>query len=232
MVSTYPIISELKKQGRAVLTEIESKQLLEKAGISTVKTRLASTENEAVAIAGEIGFPVVLKISSPDITHKSDAGGVKVGINNAEEVQQNYREIIEAAGERYPEAVIQGVAVQTMAVKGTEVIIGTFKDPQFGPVVMFGLGGVFVEVLKDVSFRLVPLTRQDASEMIREIRGYSLLEGYRGQEPAGISYLEELLLEVSAIAENNPDIKEMDFNPVFAYKDGAVVVDARIIIED
>jgi acyl-CoA synthetase (NDP forming) len=133
--------------------------------------------------------------------------------------------------QKFPKATIEGVAVQSMARPGTEVIIGMTKDAQFGPVLMFGLGGVWVEVLKDVSFRIVPLTRRDATEMIKEIKGYPLLEGYRGMEPANIKVLEDMLLKVSEFMDRTPEIKEMDLNPVFAYKDGAVAVDARVVLE-
>jgi acyl-CoA synthetase (NDP forming) len=133
--------------------------------------------------------------------------------------------------QKYPKAAIQGVSVQPLARPGIEVIIGVSQDPQFGPVIMFGLGGVLVEVLKDVSFRIVPVTRRDAQEMIKEIKGYPILEGYRGQEPASISALEELIVKVSQFIEQNPQIKELDLNPIFAYKDKAIAVDARIILE-
>ena len=165
------------KQGRTLLSEIESKQILQEAGINTTSIKLASSENEAVSISKDFGFPVVLKIASPDITHKSDAGGVKVGLKNEAEVSKAYQEIMTSVKQRFPEARIDGVSVQNMARPGTEIIIGMTKDPQFGPVLMFGLGGIWVEVLKDVSFRIVPLTRYDASAMIKEIRGAALLKG-------------------------------------------------------
>jgi acyl-CoA synthetase (NDP forming) len=133
---------------------------------------------------------------------------------------------------KYPGAKIDGVSVQDMARPGTEIIIGMFKDPQFGPVIMFGLGGIFVEVLKDVSFRISPIVRRDAAEMIAEIKGYALLQGYRGHEPAHIPSLEDILLKVSDFVEKTPGIKEIDLNPVFAYKDSAVAVDARIVLEE
>ena len=226
------IIDEARKQDRTVLTEIESKQLLKEVGINTTEIKLASSEDEAVSISQKIGFPVVLKIASPDISHKSDAGGVKVGLKNKEEVSQAYQEIMTSVRQKFPEARIEGISVQNMARPGTEVIIGMIKDPQFGPVLMFGLGGVWVEVLKDVSFRIVPLARRDANEMIKEIKGYRLLEGYRGSEPANIAVLEDMLLKVSDFMEKTPEIKEMDLNPIFAYKDGAIAVDARIVLEE
>jgi acyl-CoA synthetase (NDP forming) len=226
------IIDGAKKEGRTILTEIESKQLLKEVGIHTTEIQLAASESEAVSASQKMGFPVVLKIASPDISHKSDAGGVKVGLKNKEDVSRAYKEIMASVTQKFPKAKIEGVSVQNMARPGTEVIIGMTKDAQFGPVLMFGLGGVWVEVLKDVSFRIVPLTRRDAQEMIKEIKGYRLLEGYRGSEPANITVLEDLLLKISDFMEKTPAIKEMDLNPIFAYKDGAIAVDARIVLEE
>jgi acyl-CoA synthetase (NDP forming) len=220
-----------RTQGRAVLTEIESKELLRQAGIPVVETKLARSKKEAVAISKDLGFPVVLKIASPDIVHKSDSGGVRLGLANATQVGKAYSEIMVSIKQKYPDAAIQGLAIQRMAPPAVEVIVGMSKDVQFGPVLMFGLGGILVEVLKDVSFRIVPLTRRDAAEMIREIKGYPLLEGYRGQEPADISALEELIVKVSQFVEQNPEIRELDLNPIFAYRDSAIAVDARIILE-
>jgi acyl-CoA synthetase (NDP forming) len=226
------ILVKAKKEKRTLLTEVESKQLLENTGISVIKTKLATSMKEAVALSKETGFPVVLKIASPDVIHKSDAGGVKIGLKNATQVSQAYREIMTSVKQKHPKAAIDGVSVQPMAKPGVEVIIGMNKDPQFGPVLMFGLGGILVEILKDVSFRIVPLARRDAREMIRDIKGYPVLEGYRGQEPADVPFLEEMLLKVSDFAERNPEIKELDLNPIFAYRDGAVAVDARIVLEE
>jgi acyl-CoA synthetase (NDP forming) len=219
-------------RSRKLLTEIEAKELLGRAGISVNDTRLAKSRQEAISVSRQIGFPVVLKIASPDIVHKSDAGGVKLDLKTSKQVGKAYDDVLEAAGRKHPGAVIQGVSVQKMARPGVEVIIGMSKDAQFGPVLMFGLGGILVEVLKDVSFRVVPLTRRDAREMIREIKGYPLLEGYRGREPVGVSGLEEMLLKVSAFIEQNPGVRELDLNPVLAYSDGAVAVDARIVMEE
>lgn len=231
MKSTSNIIKDVKKQGRDVLTEIEAKQVFKEAGVKTIETRLASSQKEALAICNDIGFPVVLKIASPDITHKSDAGGVKTGLKNGAEVRKAYREIMASVRQKYPKAKIEGVAVQSMARPGIEIIIGMYKDAQFGPVIMFGLGGIFVEVLKDVSFRLIPILPRDAEQMIKEIKGYALLQGYRGQQPAHIPSLADILLKVSNLVEKTPEIKEIDLNPVFAYKDSAVAVDARIVLE-
>jgi acyl-CoA synthetase (NDP forming) len=231
MNSTASIIESVKKQGRAVLTEIEAKQVLKEIGIDTVTARLASSQKEALAFSNDIGFPAVLKIYSPDITHKTDAGGVKVGLKNAAEVKNAYKEIMTSVKEKFPSAKIEGVSVQQMVRPGIEIIIGMFKDPQFGPVIMFGLGGIFVEVLKDVSFRLVPIEKRDAEQMVKEIKGYALLNGYRGQEPAHIPSLIDILLKLSDFIDKTPEIKEMDINPVFAYKDSALAVDARIVLE-
>ena len=226
------IIDRARSEGRTVLTEVESKELLQRAGISVIDTKLATSREEAISISRQFGFPVALKIASPDIVHKSDAGGVKLGLRTAREVGKAYEGILQAVRQNYPRARIHGVSVQKMARPGVEVIIGMSQDAQFGPVLMFGLGGILVEVLKDVSFRLVPLVRRDAAEMVREIKGYPLLEGYRGQGGVDVSYLEELLLKVSDFAEQNPEVKELDLNPIFAYSDGAVAVDARVILEE
>jgi acyl-CoA synthetase (NDP forming) len=226
------ILAKARKQGRTLLTEIESKEIVREAGINVTEIRLAASEEEAITASKEFGFPVVLKIASPDIVHKSDIGGVKVGLSDVIQVGEAYREIMNAVKQRSPEATIEGVSVQRMARPGVEVIIGMTKDPQFGPVLMFGLGGILVEILKDVSFRITPLARRDAQEMIREVKGYPLLEGYRGQEPANIPFLEDMLLKVSDFVEQTSEIKELDLNPIFAYKDGAIAVDARIVLED
>lgn len=224
------ILIKAREEKRTVLTEIEAKQILGEAGINCTDTRLAATKDEAVAISEELGYPIVLKISSVDITHKSDAGGVKVNLADKSAVEKAYDEIMASCTAMHPDANIEGVAVQGMAKAGTEVIIGMTKDPSFGPVLMFGLGGIFVEVLKDVAFRIVPLEKNDAAEMIGEIKGKKLLEGYRGQDPADIPFLEDMLLRLSALVDRTEGIAEIDMNPVFAYKQGAVVVDARIIL--
>ena len=225
------IIDAARKEGRTSLTEIESKQILKEAGIDSTGIKLAKTRDEAISLSKEIGFPVVLKIVSPDVLHKTDAGGVKLGLDDEEAVGKAFDEIVSAIKKNEPNANIHGVSVQNMARLGVEVIIGMSKDPQFGPVLMFGLGGILVEVLKDVSFRIVPLTKRDAREMIKEIKGYPILEGYRGQEPSNVAVLEDYLLKVSDFVDGRPEIKELDINPIFAYSDGAVAVDARVILE-
>jgi acyl-CoA synthetase (NDP forming) len=230
MTTLTEAIERARSQGRTVLTEIESKQVLAAAGIPVAEARLAATADEAASAADAVGYPVVLKIVSPDITHKSDVGGVKVGLGSADAVREAFEAIVAAATAAEPDAKIEGVAVQKMAAAGTEVIIGMSKDPQFGPVLMFGLGGVLVEVLKDVAFRIVPLEERDARQMIEEIEGFPVLQGVRGGPPADLGALRKLLLDLSAFVEANPQVEELDLNPVFAYPDGAIAVDARIVV--
>ncbi len=229
-MSAVDIIDRAKNEGRTVLTEVESKQVLEEAGIPTARAQLAATREQAVAAARQMGWPVVLKIVSPDISHKSDVGGVRLNLGSEEEVAAAFDEIVAAARKAEPKAKIEGVSVQKMAPAGVEVIMGMSKDAQFGPVLMFGLGGIFVEVLKDVAFRIVPLEPRDARQMIRDIQGFPVLEGVRGQEPADLAALEGMLMRLSAFVEEHPEIAELDLNPVFAYKDGALAVDARIVL--
>ena len=231
-MSGQQLIERARSEGRKTLTEVEAKELLSEGGINVVETKLASSKEEAVSISSQIGYPVVLKVVSPDVIHKSDAGGVKLDLNGADEVGKAYDDIMDSVKKEYPDAAIQGVSVQQMARPGVEVIIGMSTDPQFGPVIMFGLGGIMVEILKDVSFRIVPLEARDAREMIKDIKGYPVLEGYRGQEAVDIANLEKLILKVSAFAEKHPEVQELDLNPVLAYSDGAVAVDARIMLGD
>jgi acyl-CoA synthetase (NDP forming) len=229
-MSYEEILKNAREEGRTLLNEIEAKQLLADAGVPVTETLLATSPDEAVTHAEHCGYPVVLKVVSPDISHKSDVGGVMVGIANADSVKAAYDAIIENSVKAVPDATITGIAVQAMADPGTEVIVGMTTDEQFGPVVMFGLGGVLVEVLKDVSFRVVPLEERDASQMIDEIKGGVILDGVRGQPPVDKEALGDALLKVSRFVESHPEISELDLNPMFAYPDGAIAVDARIVI--
>ena len=224
------IIDVARKEGRTILTEIEAKQVLEEAGVPVSPARLATTRDEAMQVAAQLGFPIVLKIVSPQITHKSDVGGVALNLTSADEVGAAFERVVASAKQHVPDATIDGVAVQRMEKPGTEVIVGMTTDAQFGPVMMFGLGGVMVEILKDVAFRVVPINERDARQMIHEIKGFPLLEGYRGSDPADIEKLQALLMKVSSFIEQHPEIAELDLNPVFAYKDGAIAVDARIVL--
>jgi acetyl-CoA synthetase (ADP-forming) len=228
---TDKIICEARKEGRKALLEPEAKAICIDYGIAVTKFDVAKSEKEAEKIAQQIGFPIVLKIVSPDIVHKSDAGGVIVNLKNKEEVDAAYNKILENVRKFKPGAKIVGVLVQEMAPSSTEVIIGSIKDPQFGPTIMFGLGGIFVELLKDVTFRVAPITAQEAAEMVVEVRAYPLLNGYRNTPAADVKAIVDLLLSVSKLVIDHPEIKELDLNPVMAYAQGTKTVDARIILE-
>jgi acyl-CoA synthetase (NDP forming) len=231
-MSVESVVEQARTEGRSLLNEIEAKELLHAAGVPVARTVLATTQEDAQAKAAQVGYPVVLKIVSPDIAHKSDVGGVKVGLEDEAAVSAAFDEIIASATQAVPNATITGVAVQHMAPAGTEVIVGMTTDPQFGPVVMFGLGGIMVEVMKDVSFRVVPLEERDAEQMIDEIRGSAILEGVRGQPPVDKAAIKNAILKVSEFVEANPDVRELDLNPMMIYADGAIAVDARIVIAD
>jgi len=224
------LVSKSRLEHRRILTEIESKQLLSAFQIPTTKVLLALTQQEAVTLAKQVGFPVVLKIVSPDITHKTDAGGVYLHLENEQQVIDAYQQIIENAKRFNPKASVHGVAVQKMVSQGTEVIIGIMRDPQFGPVILFGVGGILVELFKDVSLRLVPINTRDAERMIEEVKLHRLFDGHRSFKAIDKGALVSLLMKVSALAKQVPSIEEMDLNPVFLYPDGAMVVDARIIL--
>ncbi len=212
-----------------VLTEHETKNLLAKYGIPVTKGQIAATADEALAIALHLGTPVAMKISSPDISHKSDVGGVVLNVRR-EEVITTYNEIISRVKKAAPNANIEGILVQQMAPPGHEVIVGLKKDAQFGHALMFGLGGIFVEVYKDVSFRVVPIDKSDALDMISEIKGYPILKGIRGRKPADIEAIARVLVSVSDMAEKE-NIIELDINPLIVSESGAIAVDARAMVE-
>ena len=218
------IIARARREDRVYLLEHECKAILKSIGVPTTSFLVAKSEEEAVSMSEAIGYPVVLKILSPEIIHKSDAGGVKLNVDRGE-VRGAYNELVA----RFQDSHVVGVSVQEMAQPGLEVIVGATRDATFGSVLMFGLGGVFVEMLKDVAFRVIPVTEDDAQEMLEEIRGYQLLRGYRGQS-ADLASLRDILLKVSDLVTTYPDIKEVDLNPTFAYPDGSLVVDARMIL--
>ena len=224
------IVPRARAEGRALLSEVEAKAMLAEFGVAVTDTRLAGSVDEATAIADELGYPVALKVVADEITHKTDVGGVELGIADAEALREAAQRIHAAVAAAAPGVAPAGLSVQPMAAPGTEVILGITQDQQFGPVLMFGLGGVFVEVLKDVAFRVVPLEPRDASEMIREIQGFPVLEGFRGAEPADLAAIERMLLQLSEFAEAHPEVAELDLNPVFARADGAIAVDARIVL--
>ena len=218
-----------KKEGRRALLEYEAKQLLALHGAPVKLDHLARNSEEAVAFAQEIGQPVAMKIVSPDILHKSDAGGVRLDISGQDAVITAFNSMKASAEAYKPGADFRGVLVTPMADPGIEVIIGTKIDEQFGPIIMFGLGGVMVEILKDVSFRVLPISNNSAKKMIREIKAYPILAGARGQNPCDLKALRRLLLICSEIVESYMEIVEMDLNPVIVYEEGVSIVDARII---
>jgi len=222
---------QARREGRKFLLEPEAKSVCVKYDIPVTRFYVAKNETEAVKFAEDIGFPVVLKIVSPDIIHKSDVGGVVVGLKTADEVRSAYQQIIRNVKKHKADAKIVGVLVQEMAPPSTEVIVGAIKDPQFGPALMFGLGGIFVEVLRDVAFRIAPISEDEAHEMIGEIKAYPLLKGYRGLPPADIDAIVKILVNTSRLVMEHQEIKELDLNPIMVYEKGAKTVDARIILE-
>jgi len=225
------IISKVRREGRKFLLEPEAKTVCMEYNIPVTKFKVASSESEAVKFAEEIGYPVVLKIVSPDIIHKFDVGGVILNLRSAEEVRKAYNQIIENVKEHKSDVKILGVTVQEMAPPSTEVIVGAIKDAQFGPTIMFGLGGIFVEVLKDVTFRIAPVTEEEAKDMISEIKAYPILKGYRGNPPADIDTIAKILVKTSKLVTDHQEIQELDLNPIIVYESGAKTVDARIILE-
>jgi acetate---CoA ligase (ADP-forming) len=226
------IIARAREQGRRLLLEPEARELFRLHGAPVSDDALATTADAAVKIAKKLGGEVALKIVSPDILHKSDAGGVRLHLATAKEIRQAFSEIMAKAKRYNPEADVRGVLVSSMAELGLEIIIGTKIDDQFGPVIMFGLGGVMVEILKDVSFRVLPISPRSARQMMEEIRAAPTLDGVRGRPPYDKKTIRRLLLICSEIVEAYPEIAEMDLNPVIVYEKGARIVDARIILKD
>ena len=228
--NAHSIIQEALRQGHFQLLEPEARELVKVFGITTPGYRVATSPSDAVQAAASIGFPVVLKIVSPDISHKTDVGGVKVGIHNEKDVRDAYTEIVNNVQKNRPGAKIIGVIVSEMALPAPEVIIGGLRDPQFGPAVMFGMGGVFVEIFKDISFRIAPLEEYEALEMIGEVKGSAILRGFRNSEPLDISSLAQTVLKVSKMMISLLEIKEIDMNPVLVYPKGVKAVDVRVIL--
>ena len=224
------LLADARAAGQSRLGEVESLALLRAYGISTATAGLARTADDAVALAARSGGAVAMKIVSPEIVHKTDVGGVKVGVVGAADVRAAYDEIVASARRAVPGATIHGVLVQEMVVGGRETIAGVTRDPSFGPLVMFGLGGIFVEVLRDVIFRVAPINRRDAADMIAGLRGAKLLDALRGSPPADRRAIEEVLLRLSLLAEHFPEIAELDVNPLLAFPDRAVAVDGRVLL--
>jgi acyl-CoA synthetase (NDP forming) len=206
-------------------------QILTNYGFQFPKRALARTSKEAVQIASQIGFPVVMKISSPDILHKTDVGGVRVNVKTPNKAEDAFLEITSNARRIMPDAFIKGVMIFEMLKGGKEVILGVTYDRTFGHMIMFGLGGIYVEVLKDVAFRIVPVTRQNAVALVNEIKTIGLLRGARGEPPADINAIVSSIVNLSCLVSDFPEIQELDVNPLMAMEKGAMALDARIIFK-
>lgn len=229
-IKSKAIINKTLQSGRKNLLETEAREILEAYGLPVLKSVLAKSRKEAAEAANKIGFPLAAKIVSPQIIHKTDAGGVMLNLKGENEVSNAFEILIANAKAYNPDAVIEGVLLSPMAKPGREVIIGMVKDKQFGPVLMLGLGGVFVEVLKDVSFRVAPITAADAKNMIDSLKGKALLYGIRGEAQRVLGAITDVLLKISKLVSENEEIDEIDINPLFVYEKGIVAVDARIIL--
>jgi len=225
------IFDQVRKEKRSNLTELESRKILKYYRIPVVDGIVVQQIEDGLAFAEKYGYPLVLKVVSKDIIHKTDVDGVIVGIKNGRELRDGIVNLIKNIRKKRPNASIDGIFVQKMLPKGPEVIIGGKKDATFDQVLLFGLGGVFVEVFNDVSFRVVPIKEKDAVDMISEIKGVKILRGVRGKKPVDFKALVDILMKTSRMLEENPDIKELDMNPVFALTNRAIAVDARIIID-
>jgi acetyltransferase len=228
------VFEEVYAEGRVSVGEAEARAVAEAYGLHLPKSQLAATVEEAVRVAGQIGYPVVLKIASPDILHKTDVGGVRVGLQNANDVRDAFDLIVYRATRYVPDARIWGCLVQEMVpMNGIEVLVGMSKDAQFGPLVTFGLGGILVEALKDVTFRVAPFGRQDAEEMLDEIRATALLAGVRGRPPADRAAVVDTLLRINQLVTDFPEIVEMDINPLMVYEagQGAITLDMRLVLK-
>jgi acyl-CoA synthetase (NDP forming) len=227
------IFVDAKKRGTNTLG-LESFDILKAYGIPAIGTAISKTLQETVEAAEEIGYPLVMKIISPQISHKSDVGGIKLNLNNAEDVKVAYEDMMSKIPEKVPNAVLEGVQLQKMVSGGKEVIIGMIRDPTFGPTLMFGLGGIYVEILKDVKFAVAPVNVNDAANMISGIRTHKLLEGSRGSEPVDIEAIKNIILRVSQLVTDFPEISEFEINPliVFDEGEGALAVDMRLILKE
>jgi hypothetical protein len=224
------IIKQSVAAGDAVIPELDAQKICRTFNISCPATVLAADKEECLAAAQTMGYPVVIKIHSRQIVHKSDVGGVMVGIGSKEQLAQAYDRLRDNVGRNCPQAEIGGVIVQKQMPKGVEVVVGGLRNDQFGPVVMFGMGGIYVEVFKDVAFRLAPLDKDEALRQVRETKVYKLLQGVRGEKPCDIDALCEVIVNTGRLIAEYPEIAELDFNPVFCYPDGCTVVDARLVL--
>ncbi len=227
---TEEIIKDVLASGGEIVPPNKVMDIIESYGISTPDYVLAKTVKEAIEASRTIGFPVVLKIASSDVLHKSDIGGVAVGVGSEEEVEKRYNEIMNNSIKKVPNALIAGILVQKQVPNTIQVIVGGIRDNQFGPAVMFGLGGIFVELFKDVAFRIAPVTETEALEMMKEIKGYHILSGYRGMKELAISKITKTIVTISELISNIDEIKEVELNPLFVYEKDTIAVDAKIIL--
>jgi acetyltransferase len=227
------LFQQVFSEGRVSIGDAEARSILTSYGLRIPHSEVAETPERAVEIAGQIGYPVVLKIASPDILHKTDVGGVKVGLSNAEAVRDAFELMAYRAHRYIPEARIWGCLVQEMVPSGgLEVLVGMNRDPQFGPLVTFGLGGIYVETLKDVTFRVAPFSRLEAEQMLGEIRAHALLDGVRGQPGVDKNAIVDCLLRIGQLVQDFPNIAEVDINPLMVYPDsqGAIAIDMRLVL--
>jgi len=224
------IVRKLEGLGKIHLGELDAIRIINAYGIKTPRNLVAHTPHEAVRLAKQLGYPVVMKIASPDILHKTEVGGVRVNIHHDNQVRETFQELMTNAQAKMPQAELIGVSVQEMVQGGKEVIIGMTRDPQFGPLIMFGLGGIYVETFKDVAFRIAPLTEKDAEDMIREVKAYPLLMGVRGEAPVDIATIKNTLLTISQMAMDFPQISELDINPLKIFPKGGIALDARLTL--
>jgi acetyl coenzyme A synthetase (ADP forming)-like protein len=232
--SARKVFEQVRSENRLTIGDAESRQVLQAYGLRIPKSEIAETPEAATTIAAKIGYPVVLKIASPDILHKTDIGGVKVGLQNAQDVRDAFELMVYRAQRYIPDARIWGCLVQEMApAGGLEVLVGMNRDPQFGPLLTFGLGGIYVETLRDVTFRVAPLSKQEADDMLMQLRAHALLDGVRGQPPMDKAAIVDTLLRISQLVQDFPEIIEMDINPLMVYHqgEGALALDMRLVLK-
>ena len=230
-MAAQKLLERVLSEGRKNLLEPEAYEVLSYYSIPINPYKVVNSIEEAESAANSIGYPIVLKIVSPDIIHKSDVGGVRIGIKDDQQLKEDYTSLLNDVREKAPSARIVGVLVEKMAPKSVEVVVGMLRDPTFGPAVMFGLGGVLIEIIKDVIFRITPVSKEEAIDMIKKVKGYPLLSGFRGSKPLDIDAIADVICNVSRISMENPAIDQVDLNPVIIYEKGLTVVDARIILK-
>ncbi|MCG3217948.1 MAG: acetate--CoA ligase family protein [Candidatus Heimdallarchaeota archaeon] len=229
-MSIASIISQAYEDGRTILTLTESRDVLSLSNLPLNVSEFATSLDKALEIADSCGYPVVMKIVSKDITHKTDVGGVRLNIASSDDLKEEYNDMMSSITSQFPDANIEGVVIEEM-LSGNELIIGSSTDPSFGPMIAFGLGGIFVEIYKDIAFKLVPISRQDAHELIHEIKGSKILQGYRGSPAVDEEVLIDCLIAVSDLLVANPEIDELDINPLIITDKGIKAIDARVILK-